>query len=287
MQFRDIVLEQERVDKKIKHETTLIPAVTCDILGNTEDSNSDPIDASVDEEPNRVWVRTFNDAVPQAVLNDNVINPQTGLLVFIGYLEGSAEIEIIRQNRSVLGETVDTTDYSSFAGTFTYVDRSLFPILKTTTSSGLIVAVSALEYDRFGGHEIAFSTTLDLTSFKPAAGFISWTLIYLDAKDGAIEALAGDTVLNIASASPVKPDTPVDGIASAYVKLSSATTTIATEDIAEAKRITTPNIIPGVSYNLIVRSINVPANYTMIRGQIVIQTGQTLSIESGGRIIIL
>lgn len=287
MQFRDVLLASQEHDTRFKKETFVIPCVTCTAVGVTEDSDGNPVSAVVTGEPDYVWVKAYNDSVPSVVLNNNKINPQTGLLVYIGYIEGSTQQEIIGLNDSVLDVDADTTNFSPFSGVLTFVTRDMFPILKTTPSSGLIVSVSALEYDRYGGREVVLSTTIDLTAYKPASGYVVWVLVYLDAKDGVVEALSGVAVRDIASVSPSKPDTPIDGIASAYVKLLFTTTTIIVTDIAEAKRFTTPNVVPGLSYNLLISSLTIPGDYTMIRGQMILQGGQVLIIENTGRMVLL
>lgn len=288
MQFRDIILEQERVDREFKRATPLIPAVTCDILGNTEDSNGDPISAAVNEEPNRLWVRTFNDAVPQAVLNDNVVQAQTGLMVYIGYLEGSQEIEIIRLNRSVLSETVDTTAHSTYSETFTNIfRRQLAPLKVTPSGTTLIANIGQLEYDRNGGREFIVSTTLDLASSVPGSGLKRYTLVYLDMATGTVAALDGDTVANVAFKTAVKPDTPLDGIASVYVLLIGGATLLVEDDIEAAQRILVPNTVTGATSNIVRSNLEIPADYTMVRGTLKIVTGSVFKIINTGRVVIL
>lgn len=288
MQFRDVVLEQERVDKEFKRATPLIPAVTCDILGNTEDSNGDPISAVVNEEPNRVWVRTFNDAVPQAVLNDNVIQAQSGLMVYIGYLEGSQEIEVIRLNRSVLSETINTTAHSVYSETFTTIfRRQLAPLKVTPSGTTLIANVGQLEYDRNGGREFLITTTLDLASSVPASGLKRYVLVYLDMATGTVAALDGDTVANVAFKTAVKPDTPLDGIASVYVLLIGGTTLLVEDDIEAAQRILVPNTVTGATSNIVRSNLEIPADYTMVRGTLKIVTGSVFKIIDTGRVVIL
>lgn len=288
MQFRDVVLEQERVDKEFKRATPLIPAVTCDILGNTEDSNGDPISAAVNEEPNRLWVRTFNDAVPQAVLNDNVVQAQTGLTVYIGYLEGAQEIEIIRLNRSILSETVDTTAHSTYSETFTNVfRRQLAPLKVTPSGTTLIANIGQLEYDRNGGREFIVSTTLDLASSVPGSGLKRYTLVYLDMATGTVAALDGDTVANVAFKTAVKPDTPLDGIASVYVLLIGGATLLVEDDIEAAQRILVPNTVAGAVSNIVRSNLEIPSDYTMVRGALKIVTGSVFKIVDTGRIVVL
>lgn len=289
LNFRDVLASAEARDEKFKRRTSVFPCITCDALGVIEDASGNPISAVVAGQPDYVWVMAYGDSTPFTVLNDNKINPQTGVLVYVGYLEDSSKQEIIGLNNSVLGLAVDTGVWSPFAGTFSYITRDLFPILKTTPASagGVAVDVSALEYDRFGGREVSFATSLSLSSSVPSAGLIRWVLVYLDGTTGTVQSLDGVAIPNLASASPIKPDTPVDGIASSYVKLASGATGIATGDIAEAKRITTPNTIPGLVYNRAVRPITIPADYSMVRGPLQIEAGQTVAIEDGGRIVLL
>lgn len=285
--FEDVKMLAEKKDAETKKITSVIPCVTCDASGDTVDAVGDALSSLVSGEPNRVWVTAYNDSIPFAVLNNNRVPFQSNLSVLVGHLEGSTEREILSLNTDVLDLTAGWDSFSPYSSTTpAYVSRSSFPILKTTPAGTLNVAVSALEYDRFGRRAVVFSSTLDLSGCTPAGNKILYVLVYLDAVTGAIASLCGEAVPFNATATPLKPDTPVDGIASAYVLLQSTDTVIDTSMIIEAKRVTTPNVISGMMYNYIVGSIEVPADYTYIRGETHISAGQYIRIASGGRMVI-
>lgn len=288
MQFRDILLEQKKVDSRFKKVTPLIPAVTCDVSGNTEDANGDPISSAVDEEPNKIWVRTFNDAVPQSVLNDNVVPVQSGLTVLIGYLEGSPEIEVVRLNRSAIVETTGILDHSAFGETYTSVlRRQLAPLKVTPSGTAMVVSIAQLEYDRTGSRAFFITTTLDLASSVPSSGFKRYTLVYLDVANAAIAIVDGTIVADLPSKIPVKPNTPIDGIPSVYVLLAGGATLLVEDDIEAAQRILLPNSIPGVTSDTIYGNLEIPANYTAVRGNLKIPGGKTIKILNTGRIVSL
>lgn len=287
-QFRDVQLALENRDEQFKIEQEVIPCVTCNVSGTTLDGDGAPISAIVDGEPDRVWVTAYNDSIPFIVLNNGRINPQTNTPVWVGYLEDSTEREVIAVNRN--GYDIDAGISAQFALTaqVSYISRSQFPILKTTVGSLLTVDVSALEYDRFGGRVVFQSQVgVSLAAFVPTAGYKVKVLVYLSAVTGLIGTEGGVAVQDIPGQTAITPDTPPDGMASASVALIGGQTVIATEDISEAKRITTPNTVPGLVYNGIPRSIDVLDDYTYIRGGTRIEQGQFLRIQDGGRVVIL
>jgi hypothetical protein len=259
--------------------------VTCDDVGNLVDASGQALSALVDGEPNRVWVTAYNDSIPFAVLNNNRIPSLTNLSVLVGYLEGSTEREVLSLNTSALDVSEDWSSFSPYS-TSAYILRDSLPSLKTTPAGGLNVAVSSLEYDRFGGRAAIVSTNHDLSSCTPAGNKVLYVLTYLDLVTGLVTFICGDAVENLANAKPLKPDTPADGIASAYIRITSSTTTITEDLISEAKRTLTPNVIPGLKYNYIVASLEVPQNYTYIRGETHIATGVYLRIAQGARVVI-
>lgn len=285
--FEDVKMLAKKRDNETKKIAPVIPCVTCDSNGDTVDAAGDALSSLVSGEPNRVWATAYNDSIPFAVLNNNRVPFQSNLSVLVGYLEGSTEREILSLNADVLDLTAGWDDFSPYSSTTpAYVSRSSFPILKTTPAGTLNVAVSALEYDRFGQRAAVFSSSLDLSGCTPAGNKILYVLVYLDAVTGTIASLCGVSVPYNVTAIPLKPDTPVDGIASAYVLLQSTDTVIDSSMIVEAKRITMPNMIPGMVYNYIVGSVEVPVDYTYARGETHITAGQYIRIAQGGRMVI-
>ena len=126
-----------------------------------------------------------------------------------------------------------------------------------------------------------------MAAFVPTTGYIIRVLVYLSAITGLIGTEAGVAVQDIPGQTAVVPDTPSDGIASSSVSLIGGQTVITKDDITEAKRITTPNTVPGLIYNGIPQSVDVPEDYTYIRGGTRIEQGKYLRIQNTGRVILL
>lgn len=287
-EFRDVTLALEERDRQFKIDQGTVPCVTCNSAGETADSNGNAISAIVDGEPDRIWVLAYGDSIPFIVLNKGRINPQTNVPVWVGYLEDSVEREVLGVNQSQLDLDTDSSSQYSVSSQAGFISRSQFPILKTTPGGLLTVDVSALEYDRFGGR-ISFQgqVGVSLAAYVPSANYKVKILVYLSALTGLIVLEGGVEVQDIPGQIAIVPDTPPDGIASAVVSLTGGQTVIGNPDIAEAKRITTPNTISGMVYNNIPRSIDVLADYTYLRGATKIEQGQYLKIFDTGRVRIL
>lgn len=287
LEFRDVALSLEEHEKQFKVDQGVSPCVTCNAAGVTTVGGA-PVSALVDGEPNRVWVIAYGDSIPFIVLNNNVINPQTNVPVSVGYLEDSVEREILGVNRAQFDVGADVSAQYTLTAQVMAVSRSQFPILRTTAGGLLTINVSALEYDRLGGR-ILFQgqSGVSLAASVPSAGYKVKVLVYLSMITGLIATEAGVTVQDIPGQTATPPDTPPDGIASATVDLIGGQTVIVTADIVEAKRIVTPNTVPGLIYNGIPRSVDVPADYTYIRGGTRIEQGQFLRIHDTGRVILL
>lgn len=287
LEFRDAALSLEEHEKQFKIEQGVSPCVTCNSAGATTVGGV-AISALVEGEPNRVWVIAYGDSIPFIVLNNNVINPQTNIPVSVGYLEDSTEREILGVNRAQFDVGADVSAQYTLTAQVMAVSRGQFPILRTTAGGLLTVNVSALEYDRLGGRVLFQGQSgVSLAASVPSAGYKVKVLVYLSMITGLIATETGTPVQNIPGQTAVVPDTPPDGIASSVVDLIGGQTVIATADIVEAKRITTPNTVPGLIYNGIPRSIDVPADYTYIRGGTRIEQGQYLRIQDTGRVILL
>lgn len=283
-EFRDVELALKEKDEQFKRQQDRIPCLTCDVTGVT----AGPISAIVDGEPDRVWVLAYGDSIPFIVLNKGRVNPQTNVPVWVGYREDSVEREILGVNQSQLDIDTDSSSQYNVSSQASFISRSQFPILKTTSSGLLTVDVSALEYDRFGGHT-AFQgqNGVSLAASVPAANFKVKVLVYLSTLTGLITTETGVSVQDLPDNTAVTPDTPPDGIASAVVTLVGGQTVISASDIVEAKRFTTPNTIPGIVYNNIPRSVDVLADYTYLRGATKIEQGQYLKVFQNGRVRIL
>lgn len=287
-EFRDVQLEAQEKDETFKRKTDVIPCVTCDASGVTADAGGNSISALVEEEPDRVWVKAYNDSIPFPVLNDNKIPPSTGILAYVGYLEDSSEREIIGFNNETLGITASTSQFSTYESTPGPVQRDNLASLKVTPgASGLTVSVTNMEYDRYSRRQVSFANlSFSIASLQPASGFELWVLVYLNARNGALAAVAGLPVALIGSLEPIKPNTPLDGYAAGYVRLTGVATSINLTDIEDARKIVDFNFIPGVVYNKST-SFTVPADYTMIRGNLILENDVGICIEDGGRLLII
>lgn len=286
-EFRDLVQDQAKRDEKFAPADVPYPVVLCDLTGNTVDAGGNAVDASVPNEPDRVYVKSYNDSTPFIVLNRNKVNPRGGIPCYVGYTQYSFEREVLDISPVEAGLASNVTQYSPYQGQVNYVQPGQLSLLKITPSSGLIVAYGSMEYDQYGGRAFVFSGTLSLSSVQPASGKVAYILIYLDMRTGILQTLSGTVVQDIAGVKPIKPDTPIDGIAAAYVRLDGDMTSITLSKIEEAKRLPTPNFVPGVVYNFVVKSYNVPADYTAVRGTLLIGANRSVTIQNGGRIVVL
>lgn len=287
LEFRDVALSLEKHEEQFKVDQGVSPCVTCNSAGATTVGGA-AVSALVDGEPNRVWVIAYGDSIPFIVLNNNVINPQTNIPVSVGYLEDSTEREILGVNRTQFDIGADVSAQYALTAQVMAVSRSQFPILKTSAGGLLTVNVSSLEYDRLGGRVLFQGQSgVSLAASVPSAGYKVKVLVYLSMLIGLIAIETGVAVQDIPGMTASVPDTPPDGTASGVVSLIGGQTVIATSDISEAKRITTPNTVPGLIYNGIPRSVDVPEDYTYIRGGTRIEQGQYLRIQDTGRVILL
>jgi hypothetical protein len=176
-------LAQQEKDALFKSATPVIPAVLCDENGLYVDSSGNAVDAKLGSNPNYVWVRTYSESTPQAVLNMNTVPPTGGTPVYIGYPEGAQEIEVLGINKSALTEETlvqtltghaEQHEPGGFDQLFLY--RRMFNMLRTSPNVGLYapltVSVSSLEYDDVNGERAFFAgeSNFDLSSYTPSAG---------------------------------------------------------------------------------------------------------------------
>jgi len=108
--------------------------------------------------------------------------------------------------------------------------------LRTDPGGGLTVNVAGYRYTLngvsvvFGGHN-----GYSLASHVPTSGVACFVLVYLDTATNALSAVAGDTTVDMETVQPTKPDIPVGGIGSAYVRLAGGQTEIERSDIEPAR----------------------------------------------------
>lgn len=289
-EFRDVVLLSQERDEGFKKILPVIPCVTCTNVGALVGSGGEPLLATVSGEPDRLWVMAYGDSIPFMVLNDNKVAPQTGLAVFVGYLEDSSEREVIGYNNETLGIDASTGYLAPGADSATsHIFRDSLATLRVTAGSGgVTINVLGMEYDRFGNREPFLAiTAYSLTSLVPAAGKVCWAIIYLDQVTGTIQAIAGPSVPDLAGVSILKPDTPVDGYSTAYAKLTGGMTVIIQDDIEDARKILRPNVLPGVIYNRIVTDMVIPTDYTLLRGVVQIEPGKAIRLENNARMVLI
>lgn len=282
-EIRDVQLALEEKDQQFKVDKGTIPCITSDDTGVIADSAGNPLSALVDGEGDRLWVTAYNDSIPFAVLNNGRVATQSGLMILVGYVEGSTEREVIGYNNDTVGVTVPVLSDSSI---LTYITRDMFPFLKVSPSSGLTVSISSFEYYVHGNrHVLDEAISISLSSSIPAANKVVYILVYLSYL-GIVSVISGTPVQNIAGAKPLKPSVPLYGFPSAYIKLADTTTAIAFTDIEEAKQIVRPNALPGLSYNIISEELTIPPEHTFIRGNLKIASTGGIILESNSRMVI-
>lgn len=288
-EFRDVQLASEEHDDQFKKDKLVAPCVTCSVSGELAGSEGEPLSATVEDEPDRLWAMSYGDSIPFAVLNDNKVASQTGLAILVGYLEDSSEREIIGYNNETLGLDASTGYLAPGAdsGNTNIFRDSLATLRVTAGASGVTVNVSGMEYDRFGHREPSLATIYSLAGLVPAAGKICWALVYLDQVTGTIQGVVGISVEDLAGATILKPDTPVDGYSAAYVKLTGGMTGMTANELEDARRVLRPNLLPGVIYNRVVTSMVIPENYTLLRGIVQIEPGQAIKLEDGARMVLI
>ncbi len=269
-ELRDVAAAMEERDAQFKIDKGTIPCVTCDVSGVIADSGGNPLSALVEGEGDRIWVMAYNDSVPFAILNNGRVATQTGLMILVGYFEGSVEREVIGYNNNTVGVNVPVLSGSS---SLTYVTRGMFPFLKVTPVTGLTISISSFEYYVHGNRYVLDEAiSLSLSSYIPAASKTVYVLIYLSYL-GVVSVVSGTPVQNIAGAKPLKPSVPLYGFASAYIRLYDTTTAISFVSIEEAKQVVRPNALPGLSYNIITNVMTIPPEHTFARGNLRIKSG--------------
>jgi hypothetical protein len=245
--FRDLELEKQADDDRFKEQKPVIPVVLCDEFGDEVDTNGNSMSALVDGDDNYVWYRAYNDAPPAQVLNKNTVPAVTGLPVFVGWKEDSVELEVLGINESALqpGQVIPTiTEHATqhLQGGFDPLDleRRMFTMFKTTANgTALTINVSPFEYDdQDGGRQFyAGVVGYDLSGSQPASGYVLYVLVYVDMETNTLSTLDGTTVVDSPAVTITKPDVPINGIASAYVRLDGDQTLTVDSDIQEARRI--------------------------------------------------
>jgi len=122
---------------------------------------------------------------------------------------------------------------------------ALQPLKTTGDATTLTILVQALNSYRYNDTHKSFGgTTLDLTSSVPSvANTVRNVLVYLDAVTNTILAVDG-TAVPVGAFTIPKPALPENGIASAYVQLTNAQTSITTAShVTDAREFLEPRIL--------------------------------------------
>lgn len=249
LRITEVLNTKKEYEEIFKLQKPVIPAMLCDAEGLVTDSGGNSVSAQLASNPNYVWVRSYAEATPQPVLNMNTVPPVTGTPVYIGWPEGAQEIQILGINKEALSEESLIEILTGHAqqhepGGFDplYLYRRNFASLRSYASNtlynGLEISISSLEYDDNNGERAFYpgESGFDLTAYLPAAGNKKWILIYLDITTNTINIAEGAEVLNVAPINAIKPDTPANGISSAYVLLTSGMVDVTENDIEDGRR---------------------------------------------------
>lgn len=116
--------------------------------------------------------------------------------------------------------------------------------LRATPGEDLTIALSPCRYMNGNVFTRFFGDSVDLASFQPAAGLMTYVLVYLDKESGGPSAVAGDD-LTESALTPLLPGFPIGGVPdfpsnalwSALVRLDSTQTTFTETDIIDVRQL--------------------------------------------------
>lgn len=245
MTIRDIELAQQERDRRFEKRRVIVPGVIRSIDGSTEAS------------PNYTWVSERNrpeSAIP--ALNKTALsiaetpvllarNPQQGKpyeyeIIDIN-MENILETETTRASRLQTAPHAENHQYpteSTVGADPVLIYQPALQMLKTISSSGLLVNVNYAIYNNDGvGREFP-GQSIDLTSSIPGVGLVRKTLLYLSVSTNTILTVDGTAVIDngaIPIPSPKSPNPRTDRLSS-YVTLRNGQTTISqTNDIVDIR----------------------------------------------------
>lgn len=254
-ELRNLGLEQQTKEEGFKPDRTVYPSVLCDELGRFTNEFGNPISATVPGRGNYSYHRLFGGMKPEIVKNETV-PPLTGTVVFVGYTDGSTEIEVLRRNNafvvyedsppSLLAHAIEHQPGGS--DPLTILRAMLLP-LRPTLAGGMLLDVASYEYDDAYGSRVLFpgQINLDMTSYIPVSGSL-YAHVYLDINTNTLLVELGPSITYVPTLKPEKPDTPVYGIAVCYVWMHEGQTEILTEEMDDARRLFVPNRILEAVY---------------------------------------
>lgn len=239
---RDAQLQEQARAAQFRPQHPLVPVVLCNLAGEFEDANGDPVDARVEGDEIRVWARELAESQPAPYLNLRGVPPLGGMPCWAGYAEESQEREILGVNAAnALVQREQLRDRHArehepggYDPLHVYL-RSIVP-LRLTPLGGLVVQVAPLIYDN-GGTLVTYPGTnsLSLAVSLPAAGLARYVLVYLDPADNTAKLSNGLTVTDGAFVPPL-PAPASSMYPSAWVRLAGGQTTISEiRDIVDAR----------------------------------------------------
>lgn len=227
--------------------------------------DSPDLDAKAAGRTDYVWASEFNQPESSFRVLNRAVPPVVGLPVKIGYPE---KPPFEKQVLGVWGGIDDLSGYTGEEGgalntqphaqSHRYPSETsigtdpvliyqpaLQPLKLTGNGTSLVVTIAALKSYRYQSVHKAFNgTTFDLTASVPAiASKKRYVLVYLDAATNVIKSADGSLVQDLAPITAPKPALPENGIASAYVLLSTGQTSVTTAThVVDAREFLEPRI---------------------------------------------
>lgn len=228
IQIRDVQLQKAQDDERFKQTTPLIPVVLTDAEGRTSVGGVSVL-AVVEDSPNEVWGRAYGDAPPFQYLNNDAVPEWSGIPIWVGYREGSTQIECLGINYSAVDTSVELPSGGLHGeqheeGGYDPVDvsRRMRTELKCTVDlDNWKVTVGPFEYRAHNGVRTYFhgKAGYDLAAAQPAAGLARWVLVRLDTSTNTLAYTSGTTGPNITTYNLTKPNCPDGSIPSAYLRI--------------------------------------------------------------------
>lgn len=210
---------------------------------------------AVPNRPNYVWAADWNQPQSIYMILNKRVPAVAGLQVKIGYPE---KPPFIRQVLGTWDDITELSDYTEGSGGAldsgphaqshqwpSEAEKGTDPVkifqpalmpLKTVADGTLAVTMYPLNYSIEGYRRSFTGDTVDLTSYVPStASRAKYVLVYLDAESNSLEVLEGAEVIDSIAITVPKPLLPGDSVASAYIKLTDATTAIEQADVEDAR----------------------------------------------------
>ena len=254
MSIRDIeIVQQERDNELLPQEST--PAVIVAVSGSV----------FVTGRTGYIWVSEFNqpESLIQALNRAPGVQPIEGNMVELGKPNQTGVRQVLRIYDSISDFVTDDDDLGALsvpahrtahqypteatkgADAVLLYQPGLQLLKCTGDGATLVVSVTGLPSYRYNDTRKSFGgNTLDLTASVPGvANTVRVTLVYLNGQTNSLAIVDGTAVPDTGAVPIPEPALPEAGIASCYVRLANAQSTITTTtDITDAREFLEPRV---------------------------------------------